>query len=218
MCILKRALSVFICLTFSGLAFALDEGQCQNQGHKVGNGEGHDEISVDCVALFKTKALPGALRKNSSGNSDVYGYKNIIFFETKSEVSYITGKSSRLKDVQFLVLDEVNQEIVVLEKSGTILTFSSLHKGNIGPKRILKAKELLGVKEVGIDLKKNQLLAFNKEQQKVFIYSRLANTKGKKLQKKLDLVKTIGGVGSLKFLEATGELNLYRPNGELISR
>jgi hypothetical protein len=216
--ILKIALSVFICLTFSGLGLAQDEGQCQIQGSKVGNGEGQDEISLECIALFKSKALPGARKKNLSGETEVYGYKNIIFFETKSEVSYITGKSSRLKDVQFIVLDELNQEVVVLEKSGTILTFSSRHKGNIGPKRILKTKELSGIKEIGIDHKKNQILAFKKEQGKVFVYSRLANTSGKKLQKKLDLVKTIDGVGVLRCVEATGELNLYRPNGEFISR
>lgn len=216
MWIIKIAITLFLCHSFLGVGFAQQEGDCRDQGSRVGNGEGHDEILPDCVSLFKSKAATGAYKKNVLGNTEVYAYKNIIFFEDQSGISIITGKSSGLKDVESFVIDELNKEIVVLEKSGAVLTFSTLHKGNIGPKRILMAKQLPGATEVGIDHENNQLVVYNKQMQKAFVFSRLANVRGKKLHKKLDLIKTVDGVGSMKNSKTTGKLSLHRPSGELI--
>ena len=139
---------ISLCVLFSSLSFAeptrQELSQCEKQAHNFGDGRGRDYIPNECYDHFLKLASAQASKKSADGKVEVYGYRNIVFiqdpkFKSKGQ-NVIAGSYTELNDIVAIALDEINKEIVVLEKSGAVLFFSSVVTGNVAPLRILKNK------------------------------------------------------------------------------
>lgn len=195
---------------------AKSEKSCIEEAQKVGNGEGKDNVSLECVASFKAKAKELGIQKKTSSGEEVYAYKNIIFLESVSGMVTFSGKSTYLNDVQSVIFDEVNKEIIVLDKQNGILTFSSTLPGNVTPKRVIPASLLKSVTSMGLDLKNDEIVVYSSLYKKASIFSRQANGRGKKSEQRLEIKKNIHNVNSYAPTSSKGEYAFYDEFGTLI--
>ncbi len=172
--------------------------QCEKEGRNFGNGQGRDYLPFECFNLFLSAANPAAIKKSNGGKFSAYGYRNIVFIKDPSAriglQNIIAGSSTLITEVVALAIDEVNKEIAVLDKSGDILFFSSTITGNIAPKRVLKAKELDGAHDLVINSVRQEVIALNKQNHDLVVFSREANFFGVEGKKKLGLIRSVDGV------------------------
>lgn len=185
-----------LCFIFSSLSFASPTGQelsqCEKEGHNFGDGRGRDYIPTECYDHFFKLAAPQAMKKSGDGKIVVYGHRNIVFILDPSVNSnrqnVIAGSYTELNEIVAVALDEVNKEIVVLEKSGAILFFSSVITGNVAPLRILKNKGLDGASDLVVNAKKQEVIILNSNDHEIHFYSRLANDQGREGHKQIGLL------------------------------
>jgi hypothetical protein len=195
-----RKLLIFTFLLLSSMSLAIaqideeSEESCLHQGYRHGNGDGVDEISEFCVALIKERSQLEARQKSADGDSEFYGYKNIILIQKKSSGGrslFLAGLSTYLKEVLALSLDEKNNELVAMDKFGGVFYFSLKYSGNVAPMRVLTNKELKGADDIVVNPSSNEISIKNLSQKKVFVFSRLDNSHGRKDQKKRGLIRTL---------------------------
>ena len=187
---------ISLCFLFSSLSSAeptrQELSQCEKQAHNFGDGRGRDYIPIECYDYFLKLVSPQAIKKSVDGKIVVYGYRNIVFIKDPSYKSkgqnVIAGSYTELNDILALALDEINKEIVVLEKSGAVLFFSSVVTGNVAPLRILKNKDLLGASDIVVNAKKQEVIILNKNDHEIHFYSRLANDQGREGKKNNSLL------------------------------
>ena len=188
---------ICLCLIFSSLSFAeptkQELSQCEKQAHNFGDGRGRDYIPTECYDYFFKLIAPQALKKSVDGKISIYGYRNIVFILDPSVNSkrqnVIAGNYTELNDIVTVALDEINKEIVVLEKSGAVLFFSSVITGNVAPLRILKNKDLNGASDIVVNAKKQEVIILNNNNHEIHFYSRLANDLGREGKKKNTLLR-----------------------------
>lgn len=190
---MKIALILFI---LSSLSFADTETAiCEKEGSKFGDGNGRDSIPAECSEHFLKKVSPKLKKKSKDGTFSVHAYKNIIFIkDPKTKIkgqNIIAGKYTELENIQAIALDEENKEIVVLEESRDILSFSSVITGNMAPKRILKHKDLEDAQELIVY--KDQVIVLLSKNEVVF-FKREANVHGPPGKKFLSPLRTIRNV------------------------
>jgi hypothetical protein len=184
-------------LSFSALAQPTQQqlDRCEKEGLQFGNGQGKNTISTDCYSHFLKSLSPEAFKKSSDGKMSAYGHRNIVFIQdpnVKSErQNVIAGMYTELEDVAAVAINEQQKEIVVLEKSGDILFFSSIITGNVAPLRILKNKELNGASDLLVNSKKMEVIVLNKKSHEILFFSSLANVNGRPDKKKLNLLRSI---------------------------
>jgi len=188
---------------------------CQDQADVFGNGKSDDIISKFCLELFIKQSPPSARVEFPSGKIKFYGYRNMIIIEKESNnrrvKEIIAGNSTELKSIQALAFDENNKEIVALDESGEVLSFTTTITGNIAPYRILRNKEIEGASELVIDYTRDQIIVNNKKTKKILFFSRLANINGRKGKQRLMVLKTINTLGNeltnLSIDQVKSELN-----------
>jgi len=176
---------------------------CMQEGFRHGNGEGQDEISPQCMKLFKAKSLLSAHKATADGKKEVFGYRNMMFVESKDKVgaySVYAGLATSLKSIEALFIDEKNKEIAVLEKSGMILFFPLHFAGNVSPYRVIKSREILGSKEIIVLPKGHEVVVFNPKQKAAYFFSRLENEYGREKQIKRGLLRKVADVENLNSL------------------
>ena len=183
-------------LSFSALAQPTEQqlDRCEKEGLHFGNGLGKSTISTDCYSHFLKSLSPEAFKKSSDGKMSAYGHRNIVFIQdpnVKSErQNVIAGMYTELEDVAAVAINEQQKEIIVLEKSGDILFFSSIITGNVAPLRILKNKELSGASDLLVNSKKMEVIVLNKKSREILFFSSLANVNGRPDKKKLNLLRS----------------------------
>lgn len=185
--------------SYPSLSIAAGEAvvDCEKEALRFGDGEGKDKISSSCYKSYLKSANPQAIKKSDDGKFMVYGYKNIVFIkDPKSKVkqNVITGNNTLLTDIVATALDEKNNEIAVIEKSGDILFFSSIITGNVSPLRVLKHKDLEGASDLVFNTKRGEILILNKDNKEILSFSRLANIHGREGKKFLTIVKAIRNI------------------------
>lgn len=205
---MKKAL--FLLLFFSVNSMALVDNKmlnvCDDQANSFGDGKGISKIQSTCVAAYKTAASLEATKKSQDGTMTVFGHRSIIFIERPSKdgglrTDVIAGQSTGLEAIAAVSIDEKNNEIAVLEKSGDILFFSSQITGNVAPYRQIKTQDLFGASEIAIDWTNDQVLVINNTKNSILFYSRLANIHAREEKKNLTILKTIKDTsGNLKDL------------------
>jgi len=174
------------------LANEKKENLCEDQGHDFGNGKGSDSIDESCFNYFKSIASSTAKKKNLSGDTLAFGFKNVLFLERiNGDIDVIAGNSTNLKSIQAIAFDEANKEIAVLEKSGDILFFSTIITGNVAPYRILRSKNLYGSNDLAIDPNKEMVIVSNNSSNMILFYSRMANINGRKGKRNLEMIDSI---------------------------
>ncbi len=193
------------------------EKTCVEQAKRVGNGEGKDDISTECVTLFKAKAKEFGIQKKTSKGEDVFAFKNLIFIESAEGLSAFSGQSTYLNDVQSMIVDEVHNEIIVLDKVSGILTFSSTLPGNVTPKRVIPASLLRSVSNIALDLRNEEIVVYSSVFKKAILFSRFANGRGKSNEQKLEIKKTIQNVSSYAPTSSKGDYAFYDEFGSLLS-
>ena len=178
---------------------------CQDQADNFGNGKGDDVISEKCIETFKKLAPIKAtatitrVQKLVKTKINFFGFRNMVLIEKHTgslevpvvSTEIIAGSSTELNTIEAMAIDEKNQEIIILEKSGNVLFFSSIIAGNIAPYRMLVNKELVGASELVIDAERNQVVVNNPKTKKILFFSRLANINANKGKQKLETVKVI---------------------------
>lgn len=187
---------VFFLFMMSSFCFADTETAiCEKEGAKFGDGNGRDSIPAECSEHFLKKVSPKLKKKSKDETFSVHAYKNIIFIkDPKSKIkgqNIIAGKYTELENIQAITLDEENKEIVVLEESGDILSFSSIITGNMAPKRVLKHKDLEDAQELIIY--KDQIIVLLSSHEIIF-FKREANVHGPEGKKYLSPLRTIRNV------------------------
>jgi hypothetical protein len=163
-------------------------GQCETKAGQYGNGSGDDVIPSECADLFKQEANQAARVKTSK--EEIYGFKNLLVFQSLSpegKVSFISGKSSHLKEIVALDFDEKSQELVVLEQSGLVLTFSITHRGNISPRRVFRSPLLANADSILIDVKNDKLTVHHKKKKLAILIPRQADERGRPNARKLKI-------------------------------
>ena len=194
-----RKLLIFTFLILSSMSLAIaqidedSEESCLHQGNRHGNGDGVDDISEFCVTLIKERSRLEARQKSADGQNDFYGYKNIILIQKKSQSGkslFLAGLSTYLKEVLALSLDEKNNELVALDKFGGVFYFSLKYAGNVTPLRVLTVKELKGADDIVVNPSNNEISIKNLSQKKIFVFSRLDNSHGRRDQKKIGLIRS----------------------------
>lgn len=190
---MKTFISFFLFL-FALNAFAAEEiAICEKEGRKYGDGNGNDTISAECIELFMKSAGIRQKDKSQDGNTEVYGYKNIILIRQKDhDLKIIAGKFTELENIKAVTLDDKNNEVAVLEESGDILVFSSVIDGNVGPKRVLRNKELDHVSD--IQFYENEIAALDVLNQELHFFNRLANIHAPAKRRHLDPVRSVKGI------------------------
>jgi hypothetical protein len=182
---------------------------CAKGGEEFLNGLGRDEIPGNCYDLFKKNSGFEASKTSASGKIFAFGHNNILFNKQDKIVRTIAGSNAQLGEVVALAIDETNREIAVLDKTGDVLIFPSNVNGNIAPHRILKHKDLHGASDLVINTKRNELIVFNKSNQNLIFFPRLANNhgRGKKMTPSvLRTVSNLKGIESVTLDEAHQEL------------
>jgi hypothetical protein len=186
--------------SYAQMTFA-EEVVCTDEAEFYGNGEGKDELNLSCIDLIKKNAVLSARVESTKLKIKFYGHKNIIVADrvftkkiddkevTKNITDVIAGSSTELKSVKAMVIDEVNEELVVLDKSGDIYFFTSKFSGNIAPLRILKNREIVDAESVSINSEKNEVIVNIPKRKKRFIFSRLANVNAPKDKQKLEVLR-----------------------------
>ena len=177
--------------------------ECVEQGFRHGNGEGQDEISPQCVKLFKARSPLSARKATADGKREVFGHRNMMIVEPKDQLgtySVYAGLATSLKNIEALFVDEKNKEIAVLEKSGMILFFPLDYAGNVSPFRVIKSKEILGSKEIIVLPKSHEVIVFNPKQKAAYFFSRLENEYGREKQIKRGLLRKVADVENLNTL------------------
>ena len=178
-----------------------EEVVCSDSAELYGNGEGRDELNVNCISSVKKNAEPLAVVDSASLKVKFYGHKNIIIADrvftkkidgkdvVKNITDVIAGSNTELKSIKSLILDEANEELVVLEKNGDIFFFTSKFSGNIAPLRILRHKEIVEADSIAIDSQKNEIVITVSKHRKRYFFSRLANINAPKEKQKLDIIR-----------------------------
>jgi hypothetical protein len=155
---------------------------CEKEGSRFGDGLGRDAIPLECAVHFLKRSSAKLRVKSLDGSFSAFAYKNIIFIkDTKSKLkgqNIIAGKYTELEEIQALTLDEKNKEIIVLEKSGQILAFSSVITGNVAPYRKIKSDELEGASEIAVNPVKKEIIVLKPQTREILFYSRETNTNG----------------------------------------
>lgn len=150
---------------------------CEREGMRFGDGEGNDVISSHCEELFRTEANEKLKAKNSDGSYSLHAFKNIIFIkDINSKLkgqNIIAGKATNLEDSEAVILDEMNREIIVLDKSGKILFFDMIMTGNVLPKRTIIHKELEKASQILVY--QDQLIAWNPTAEELVFFNRLSD-------------------------------------------
>jgi len=168
---------------------------CQDKAENYGNGKGDDTISENCMELVRMQASASAKKESASLKMKFFGFRNMILVESSlgalTKTHIIAGNSTELKNIIALDFDELNKEIVVLEKSGKVSFYSYKITGNVAPFRTLNHGELPGASEVAVDSKRDIVIVKNPISQKVLFFSRLANIHAGKGKQKLEVLKTI---------------------------
>ena len=206
-----KILISFILISHTVFTFASDDkiDLCTKGGEESGNGLGRDEIPPYCYDLFKKSAGLEAIKTSANGKVFAFGYNNIIFNKQDGIVRTIAGSNAQLGEVIALAIDEINHEIAVLDKTGDVLIFPTNVNGNIFPYRILKHKDLHGASDLVINTKRNELIVFNKSNQNLIFFPRLANNhgRGKKMTPSvLRTVSNLKGIESMTLDDAHQEL------------
>ena len=195
---MKRIVYTTLLFAFCFSTFADEKmlSLCEDQAHSFGDGRGKSKIQATCINAYKTAAGQTAIKKSSDGLMTVFGHRNIIFIERPDKASGIrtdvlAGQSTTLEAATALSIDEKNNEIAVLEKSGDILFFSSQITGNVAPYRVIKSQDLYGSTELAVDSINDQIIVVNNSKNSILFYSRLANVYAREEKKNLKLLKAI---------------------------
>lgn len=108
---------------------------CQDQIDAYGSGKGIDEISFDCVNLYKKSSSKDQIKVSKNLKMKIYAYKNMIIEEKESKVEFIAGLSTLLNNIKSIEIDEKKVELIVTESDGRMLYFTLKYAGNIAPFR-----------------------------------------------------------------------------------
>jgi hypothetical protein len=174
-----------------------DLRNCEHEGRNFGSGKGPESISASCYIHFSASAYPQAVKKSLDEKWKITGHRNIVYVEKKVNNVYvktlISGSNTQLDDVIAVAIDDVNNEVAVLERSGDVLFFSSIVTGNVAPLRTIRTKELTGAVDLVIDIKNSEVILANAKTKNILFYSRLANFFGREEKRNLTLTKRIDG-------------------------
>jgi hypothetical protein len=178
-----------------------EEVVCSDEAEFYGNGEGRDELNPNCIQLIKKNATTSAQAESTKFKVKFYGHKNIIIADrvftkkienkeiVKNVTDVIAGTNTEIKAVKTLAIDEINEELVVLDKNGDIYFFTTKFSGNIAPLRILKHKDILEADSFSIDSQKNEIIVNVTKYKKRYVFSRLANINAPKDKQKLEILR-----------------------------
>ena len=159
-----------------------------------GDGKGISEVSFSCIQEYKKLALPQAWKSAMAGFV-VVGARDLVIVHKKQSASVIAGSNTLLREVTALAIDSYNDEVVVYDRNTDyILFFSKTITGNVSPLRILFDRRLKGTVDVAVDGLEGKLYVLNQDRGEIQIYSRMANIKGRKGRKNLDLIQKITGI------------------------
>ncbi len=220
----KIILPLFL-ICFTAVADDKLLSNCEEQGNSFGDGRGASKIQAICVETYKKMASANSNKKNQDGQMLAFGHKNIVFIERpdkkgQKRTDVIAGLNTNLEMIVALAIDEKNNEIAVLEKSGDILFFSTTIMGNVAPFRILKSPDLFGATDIAIDTKNDQVVVINNSKNSILFYSRLANINAREGKKKLEMIRKIddtsGSLQKIAIDEEKQELSVFDQKNEKV--
>ncbi len=186
--------------SYAQITFA-EEVVCTDEAEFYGNGEGKDELNVNCINKFKKNAAASARVESEKLKVKFYGHKNIIIADriitktidgkeiVKNLTDVIAGTSTELKSVKAMTIDETNEELVVLDHNGDVYFFTTKFSGNIAPFRILRHNDLAQAESVSIDAQKNEVILHIPKMKKRYVFSRLANINAPIGKQKIEIIR-----------------------------
>ncbi len=179
---------------------------CEKEAEKFGNGEGSDSISLSCQDLFSTLALSNARKLSSDKKISLISFRNMIIVTKGLKKEIIAGQYTHLKNVIALSYDEKNREVVVLEESGDILTFSTVITGNVAPLRVIRHPEIEGAADIIILPERNEIGVLHGSRRELLFFSRLGNFHGREGRQNLAVRRQVHQVeGESVSLSETGK-------------
>ena len=117
--------------------------ECYWEGKDYGIGDGPTYISRSCrKQLFADSASVFSFEKNGK-KFEIVGKENILAIRIQvlesgdSEVYYIAGENTQIQAIEYVLVDQKEEEISVKNiQSDSILVFSLDQRGNVTPKKI----------------------------------------------------------------------------------
>lgn len=220
---MKKNILIMTSLLFISLNGFSITSSCEEDIHAFGDGSGKskDFIPEDCIEIVKRNVGFKKIKKSLDEKILIYGYKNLIVIEdpnTKMKgQNVIAGKYTELNHIESLFLDEHHKEIVVLEKTGDILFFSSVVTGNVAPIRVIKNKELEGSVDIVVNSKNGELIVLNKEKKEIQFYKRTANIHAPENKKNVEMLRVVENIKGdyLKFDNEKQEIYSIDPENKL---
>ena len=139
-------ISVFITtFIFSTLTYAMSVDECVEQNKLYGDEKNHVNVSSECANKLKALATPEAVKTSLDLKTKVWGHKNLIIVSRTNDkdqvtTTYITGKYTKLENIQALAIDLENDEVAVLDsENGRVMYYSLTITGNVAPFRVLNS-------------------------------------------------------------------------------
>ena len=210
--------SVPVSFSSQPASMALTEGAlalCEGQADKFGDGTGSgDNISPSCLVGFYAKANPTAVRSDPDDSDFAFGFRNVLFMRTPQVTLVpsgkpgnrtrsvnpsrladviVTGHSSKLREVQALSLDGVNEEVHVLDSSGMVMSFPLGVGGNLVPARAFTAADPGDISSIATDNSDDQLILVRTGAARLDFHSRRADADGHQSWSATGAQRSLGG-------------------------
>lgn len=197
---------------------------CEEEIDTFGDGTGRDLISDSCIQKVKDSGNKKTIKKSLDEKIVIYGFRNMIVIENPDSKmkgqNIIAGKYTELNHIQSLFFDEKNREIIILQKSGDILFFSSVITGNVAPLRVIRNKELEGAVDLVLNSKNGELIVLNKEKKEFQFYKRSGNIHAPEKKRNTEMLRAVENIKGdyLKFdIEKQMVYSIDAENGTTVS-
>lgn len=182
---------LLLTLLFSHYAYAVSTQECIQLHGQLGNyGISEKDISPKCYSLFKSETTAKAIHQDVASNREVVVFKNTIYLkDLNSGKIYInSGDQTRARDLVAVFYDSENQEIYAFDREDfSVKVYNANIMGNVAPYRIIKTESLSGVIDIVVQGEKVYVL--NSSMNKVFAFSREANSLQLEGKRKLELLE-----------------------------
>lgn len=188
---------------------------CEIKAHQIGSGKGMDQLDSNCLSYFKGNTEDKM--KMEIRSHKIMVHKNVILIETPSKKNQlIAGPSTGLADSVAVSEGLAEDELIVLDSNGKVMTFNTTQFGNIGPVRLYQNEAFKGARNIFLQKQSEEIIVFNQMSQKVFFFSVKADLRSKKFKSISKVKKVLSGVVSLKKNNQDGKIDFINEDGESI--
>lgn len=188
-------LAVWGCLTAQA---AVTVEQCEKEARAFGDGSGPARIAPECRQMWTKLAGANAHRLSVDGKLTAVAHRNLIFLiptdPRAHPVRVLAGEYTLLDDIVAVAFNRTAEEIVVLEASGDVASYSTRIAGNVAPLRVLRAPETEGAADVAVDVTRKEVVVHNPRRRGIYQFALSANIHGREPKKVIRPSKRMEGL------------------------